>query len=175
MGRKKKHVNLLQCLQFCCYHSEHASVSTILESVDLILQHMASRHSSSQDQGAHGTCEMNTLTSSISRRRNSINRDMSTFIQCLERSILLAYKVLELITDLEIKRWHSLRFITPIALMKSRKNLSASFAGNKTEQLPSPPPWHLDITKTERGTRQNERIQTSSDFISLVKQAVYSI
>lgn len=49
-----------------------------------------------------------------------IKTDKSTFNQHLEWSVLLAYKVLELITNFEIKVWHSVEQIAPIPL-KSRK------------------------------------------------------
>lgn len=108
--------------------------------------------------------------------------DISTFIQHLKRSILLAYKVLVLITNLEINMWHSVRHITPIALKRRKK--SASFAGNKTRHdhylvinlhHSLPPHKGLGITKRERGTWQNERIPTSPDFsISLTKFVAFS-
>lgn len=64
--------------------------------------------------------------------------------------------------DLEIKRWHLLRFIIPIALLKSRKNLSASFAGNKTEHIHT----HrgLDITKMEGETAKRKNPSFSRFF-----------
>lgn len=52
-----------------------------------------------------------------------IKTDISTFIQHLERSILLANNLLELITNLEIEVWHLVGHITAIAL-KSRKIIS---------------------------------------------------
>lgn len=150
-------------------------VSRILESVDLTLQGNTLRHRSLQDQGARGTYEMNTLTSLISWRRSLVNRDISTFIQCLERSILLVYKVLELITDLEIKIWHLLRFITPIT--KSRKSLPVSFTGNKREQPHTHRPTQVLVLL--RWRREHGKIKGSQLLqifpISLMKQAVYSI
>lgn len=131
-----------------------------------------------KSQSAYSVYDINNFNHHY-QRRNLIKTDISTFIQHLERSILLAYKVLELITNLEIKVQHSVGHITPIAL-KNRKIISFFCRElNKTwplaPPLPLPPHKGLGITKRERGTWQNEIIPTSPDFsISFTKFVAFS-
>lgn len=109
------------------------------------------------------------------QRRDLIKTDISTLIQHLEKSILLAYKVLELITNLEIKVRCSVGHITPMAL-KSRKIISF-FCREQNKTWPLSPHHSLLLHegKRERGTWQNERIPTSTDFsISLIKFVTFS-